>query len=208
MRDTGALGRALSADGRRLKPREVVAEFDKYLHDELDLMREAANAASCAATCRACGLLLVPEVVWDHCAPERDRDGAHARRTRSRQVERLRAAGVDIREAGRATASTIFFTQVFRDGFFHADMHPGNIQVSLDPGHLRALHRARLRHRRHADRGRQELPGAELHRVLPPRLPPRRRAARRERLGAGRDARRRAWKAPSARCASRTSTGR
>ena len=99
------------------------------------------------------------------------------------QMQRLREAGVDIPKLAR-DGVTIFFTQVFRDGFFHADMHPGNIQVVDRAGDLRPLHRARLRHRRHADRVRQGLPGAELHRLLPPRLQARRRAARRERLGA------------------------
>ena len=124
----GALGRALSADGKRLKPREVVAEFDKYLHDELDLMREAANAPSCAATCRASDLVLIPEMYWDYCTPSvivmERMTGVPIS-----QVERLREAGVDIPKLAR-DGVTIFFTQVFRDGFFHADMHPGNIQVS------------------------------------------------------------------------------
>ena len=113
------------------------------------------------------------------------------------QVERLREAGVDIQKLAR-DGVTIFFTQVFRDGFFHADMHPGNIQVSHRAGDLRPLHRARLRHHRHADRVRQGLPGAELHRLLPARLQARGRAAHRERLGA---AGRRASTSSKARCA-------
>ena len=84
------------------------------------------------------------------------------------QVDALRAQGVDIPKLARAGVE-IFFTQVFRDGFFHADMHPGNILVTPDG----QLHRARLRHHGHADRGRQELPRAELPRLLPPRLPAR-----------------------------------
>ena len=107
------------------------------------------------------------------------------------QMQRLRDAGVDIPKLAR-DGVTIFFTQVFRDGFFHADMHPGNIQVQHRAGDLRPLHRARLRHRRHADRVRQGIPGAELHRLLPARLQARRRAARRKRLGAAEHARRRA----------------
>jgi hypothetical protein len=65
----GRLGRALSADGKRLKPREVVAEFDKYLHDELDLVREAANAAQLRRNMDGLDLVLVPEMVWDYCTP-------------------------------------------------------------------------------------------------------------------------------------------
>jgi ubiquinone biosynthesis protein len=121
----------LWADGKRLKPREVVAEFDKYLHDELDLVREAANAAQLRRNMDGLDLVLVPEMIWDHCTPtvmvmERMKGVPIS------QMNRLRAAGVDIKKLAR-DGVTIFFTQVFRDGFFHADMHPGNIQVSLDP---------------------------------------------------------------------------
>jgi ubiquinone biosynthesis protein len=121
----------LSADAKRLKPREVVAEFDKYLHDELDLVREAANAAHLRRNMQGLNLVLVPEMVWDLCTQgvivmERMKGVPIS------QVARLRDAGVDIPKLAR-DGVTIFFTQVFRDGFFHADMHPGNIQVSIDP---------------------------------------------------------------------------
>ena len=122
----------LSADGKRLKPREVVAEFDKYLNDELDLVREAANAAQLRRNMEGLNLVLIPEMLCDYCHPEvivMER----MKGVPISQVERLRAAGVDIPKLAR-DGVTIFFTQVFRDGFFHADMHPGNIQVSLDPG--------------------------------------------------------------------------
>lgn len=120
-----------SADGRRLKPREVVAEFDKYLHDELDLVREAANAAQLRRNMDGLNLVLVPEMHWDLCSSEvivmERMSGVPIS-----QLQRLRDAGVDIKKLAR-DGVTIFFTQVFRDGFFHADMHPGNIQVSLAP---------------------------------------------------------------------------
>ncbi|MBC7940733.1 MAG: ubiquinone biosynthesis regulatory protein kinase UbiB, partial [Chitinophagaceae bacterium] len=121
----------LSADGKRLKPREVVAEFDGYLHDELDLVREAANAAQLRRNMDGLNLLLIPEMVWPLCTSgvivmERMYGVPIS------QFERIRQAGVDIKTLAR-DGVTIFFTQVFRDGFFHADMHPGNIQVSLDP---------------------------------------------------------------------------
>ena len=130
----------LSADGKRLKPREVVAEFDKYLHDELDLVREAANAAQLRRNMSGLDLVLIPEVFWDFCHS----DVMVMERMTGvpiNQIERLREAGVDIPRLAR-DGVTIFFTQVFRDGFFHADMHPGNIQVSLDPetfGHYISL---------------------------------------------------------------------
>ena len=121
----------LSADGRRLRPREVVAEFDKYLHDELDLGREAANAAQLRRNMDGLDLLMVPEMIWDLSSA----DVLVMERMFGvpiSQVERLREAGVDIPKLAR-DGVTIFFTQVFRDGFFHADMHPGNIMVSLAP---------------------------------------------------------------------------
>ena len=121
----------LSADGKRLKPREVVAEFDNHLHDELDLVREAANAAQLRRNMQGLNLVMVPEMHWELCTQtvlvmER-MDGVPIS-----QTQRLLDAGVDIPKLAR-DGVTIFFTQVFRDGFFHADMHPGNIQVSLAP---------------------------------------------------------------------------
>ena len=121
----------LSDDGKRLKPREVVAEFNKYLHDELDLLREAANAAQLRRNMAGLQLVLVPEMYWDYCMT----DVIVMERMKGipiSQVDRLRGAGVDLPKLAR-DGVTIFFTQVFRDGFFHADMHPGNIQVSLEP---------------------------------------------------------------------------
>ena len=121
----------LSSDGKRLKPREVVAEFDKYLHDELDLVREAANAAQLRRNMDGLGLVRIPEMHWDHCHPEVIvMERMHG--IPISQVDRLREAGVDIPKLAR-DGVTIFFTQVFRDGFFHADMHPGNIFVSVEP---------------------------------------------------------------------------
>ena len=120
-----------SADGKRLKPRQVVAEFDKYLHDELDLVREAANAAQLRRNMASLDMLLIPEMFWDLCHEEVIvMERMHG--VPIAQLDRLRAAGVDIPKLAR-DGVTIFFTQVFRDGFFHADMHPGNIMVSLAP---------------------------------------------------------------------------
>jgi len=121
----------ISADGRRLRPREVVSEFDTYLHDELDLVREAANAAQLRRNMADLPLIIVPEMYWEFCT----RQVCVMERMTGMpisQVGRLREAGVDIKKLAR-DGVTIFFTQVFRDGFFHADMHPGNIQVSVAP---------------------------------------------------------------------------
>ena len=121
----------LWADGKRLKPKEVVAEFDKYLHDELDLMREAANGSQLRRNFADSDLLLVPEMYWDYCSPS----VIVMQRMKGipiSQLDKLREAGVDLEKLSR-DGVTIFFTQIFRDGFFHADMHPGNILVSVDP---------------------------------------------------------------------------
>jgi ubiquinone biosynthesis protein len=121
----------LSASGRRLRARDVVAEFDNYLHDELDLVREASSAAQLRRNMAGLDLVLIPEMFWDYCATEvivmERMVGVPIS-----QVARLREAGVDIPKLAR-DGVTLFFTQVFRDGFFHADMHPGNIQVSIEP---------------------------------------------------------------------------
>ncbi len=134
LRDIATWTERLWADGRRLRPREVVAEFHKYLHDELDLMREAANASQLRRNFLGHDLLLVPEMYWDYSRP----DVLVMERMTGvpiGQIEALRAAGVDFAKLAREGVE-IFFTQVFRDGFFHADMHPGNILVSLDPQHF------------------------------------------------------------------------
>ena len=121
----------ISVDGKRLRPRDVVAEFDMYLHDELDLIREAANAAQLRRNMASLDLIMVPEMLWDFCT-SRVMVMERMYGVPISQVDRLRQAGVDIPKLAR-DGVTIFFTQVFRDGFFHADMHPGNILVSVDP---------------------------------------------------------------------------
>ncbi|HVJ22982.1 MAG TPA: ubiquinone biosynthesis regulatory protein kinase UbiB, partial [Burkholderiales bacterium] len=117
-------------DGRRLKPREVVAEFARHLEDELDLMREAANASQLGRNFAGSPLLLVPAVYWDLCA-QRVMVMQRMHGAPISQVSLLRQKGVDIPKLARSGVE-IFFTQVFRDGFFHADMHPGNILVADD----------------------------------------------------------------------------
>jgi len=117
-------------DGKRLKPREVVAEFDKHLHDELDLMREAASASQLKRNFASSNLLTVPEVYWDWCTTQvmvmERMEGIPIS-----HVPALRAAGIDLRKLAE-NGVEIFYIQVFRDGFFHADMHPGNVQVARD----------------------------------------------------------------------------
>ncbi len=117
-------------EGRRLRPREIVAEYEKTVIDELDLMREAANASQLKRNFAGSDLLYVPEVYWDYCRL----DVMVIERIHGipiSDMERLRAAGTDIRRLAE-NGVRIFFTQVFRHNFFHADMHPGNIFVLVD----------------------------------------------------------------------------
>ncbi len=120
----------LWADGRRLKPKLVIEEFEKHLADELDLTREASNASLLKRNFASSPLLLVPEMYWDYCTAE-VMVMQRMYGTPVSQVGALREAGVDISRLA-ANGVEIFYTQVFRDGFFHADMHPGNVQVAAD----------------------------------------------------------------------------
>ena len=130
LRTAAGMVETLFAEGRRLKPREVVAEFEKTIHDELDLIREASNASQLRRNFLGSPLLIVPEVYWDYCHPEvmvmERMQGLPIS-----QVAAIRRQGTDIPTLARHGVE-IFFTQVFRDGFFHADMHPGNIMVAPD----------------------------------------------------------------------------
>ncbi|MBK9394061.1 MAG: ubiquinone biosynthesis regulatory protein kinase UbiB [Uliginosibacterium sp.] len=127
--DTAAvLIEKLWADGKRLKPRELVAEYARHLYDELDMMREASNCSQLRRNFRDSPLLRVPEVYWDYCGRSvMVMERMHG--TPISQTATLVSQGVDLKALSRAGVE-IFFTQVFRDGFFHADMHPGNIFVT------------------------------------------------------------------------------
>jgi ubiquinone biosynthesis protein len=120
----------LWTDGRRLKPREVVAEFAHHLDEELDLVREAANASLLRRNFADSPLLAVPAIHWDFCS-RRVMVMERMHGTPISQVDILRRKGIDIPALARSGVE-IFFTQVFRDGYFHADMHPGNILVADD----------------------------------------------------------------------------
>ncbi|MDH5454516.1 MAG: ubiquinone biosynthesis regulatory protein kinase UbiB [Gammaproteobacteria bacterium] len=113
--------------GKRLKPLEVVDEYEHTILDELDLMREAANAAQLKRNFQGSDKLYVPEVYWDYCRPDvlvQERIFG----TPISDMETLREAGTNIQVLAE-NGVEIFFTQVFRHNFFHADMHPGNIFV-------------------------------------------------------------------------------
>ncbi len=130
LRAAAGLVERVWADGRRLRPREVVAEFERHLEEELDLMREAANASQLRRNFAASPLLRVPEVHWDFCS-QRVMVMERMHGIPVSNIAKLVESGIDIPALARAGVE-IFFTQVFRDGFFHADMHPGNILVSTD----------------------------------------------------------------------------
>lgn len=117
-------------DGARMRPREVVKEYEKTIIDELDMQREAANATQMRKNCEDSNELYIPEVYWDY--------------TREQVLVLERIQGVPISDIATLNEKqvnieklahrcvNIFFTQVFRDNFFHADMHPGNIFVSVE----------------------------------------------------------------------------
>ena len=116
------------SEGKRLRPIEVVGEFEHTIFDELDLQREAANASQLKRNFSENNLLYVPEVYW----PLTRRNVMVMERIHGipvNEIEQLRNAGIDLKALSEHGVE-IFFTQVFKHNFFHADMHPGNIFVS------------------------------------------------------------------------------
>jgi len=125
-------------EARRLRPVEVVSEYEKTIIDELDLLREAANATQLRANFADTGLLYIPEVHWDYCRS----NVLVLERIYGLPIDDIAAlnhAGTDMRRLSELGVE-IFFTQVFRHNFFHADMHPGNIFIDVtnprDPRYL------------------------------------------------------------------------
>jgi ubiquinone biosynthesis protein len=118
--------------GKRLRPLELVDEYEHTILDELDLMREAGNAAQLKRNFQGSNMLYVPDVFWDYCRPEvlvQERIYG----TPISDMDALQEAGTNIQVLAE-NGVEIFFTQVFRHNFFHADMHPGNIFVIMtDP---------------------------------------------------------------------------
>ncbi len=124
------------SQAKRLKPKEIVSDYDKTIHGELDLMREAASASQLKSNFQNYDLIYIPTVYWNHTC----RNVMVMERIQGipiRDIDRLNEAGIDMRKLAH-TGVEIFFTQAFRDGFFHADMHPGNIFVS-ESGQYRAV---------------------------------------------------------------------
>ena len=119
-----------SREARRLRLVEVVEEYEKTIFDELDLLREAANASQLRRNWLDSEMLYIPEVYWDYCR-ENVLVMERVYGTPVDQVEELKRQGISMALLGERGVE-IFFTQVFRDNFFHADMHPGNIFVAPD----------------------------------------------------------------------------
>jgi len=123
-------------EASRLHPSEVVSEFEKTILDELDMMREAANAGQLRRNFKQSDLLYVPEIYWSHTSVEvMTMERIYG--TKISDIETIQAQGTDLTKLS-AMGVTIFFTQVFKDNFFHADMHPGNIFV-LEDGRYAAI---------------------------------------------------------------------
>lgn len=124
------LMQAVWVEGRRLRPVEVVHEYEQTIFDELDLRKEAANGSQLRRNFDGSPILYVPEIFWDYTRqPVLVMERIHG--VPVADVEQLRAQGTDMKLLAERGVE-IFFTQVFRDSFFHADMHPGNIFVSRD----------------------------------------------------------------------------
>jgi ubiquinone biosynthesis protein len=123
-------------DAPRLRPTELVREYQKTVFDELNLMREAANAAQLRRNFTGSTLLYVPEVFWDHCRKNvMVMERVHG--VLVNNIAELTRRGANIKRLAE-NGVEIFFTQAFKHNFFHADMHPGNIFVTLDdPEHPR-----------------------------------------------------------------------
>ncbi len=132
LKTIAALAERYSEQGKRITPTRIVAELEKTIYNELNLLREAANASQLRRNFADDKQLYVPKVYFDFCRPS----VMVMERVQGIPIDdlsRLNAAGVDIKLLAERGIK-IFYTQVFRDNFFHADMHPGNILVdATDP---------------------------------------------------------------------------
>ena len=186
---------------------EIVREYEKTILDELDLMREAANAAHLKRNFAGDPKLHVPEVHWDLCRDQRDGDGAHPRRAHRRYRAAAQVPGRGF-QALAENGVAIFFTQVFRHNFFHADMHPGNIFVLADDPDEPRYAAVDFGIMGTLDPRDQEYLAQNFLAVFDRDYRRGGHAARGLRLGAARHPRRAKWKPPSAPSANPSSTGR
>lgn len=131
LRSAAALVDYAHPSAERIRPKEIVAEIQATLAAELDLQREGANASVMRRFWKNSPDLYVPEIIWSHTA-ERALTMERVHGIPSDDIAALDAAGID-RKALAAKGVRVFYTQVFRDNFFHADAHAGNIWVDIDP---------------------------------------------------------------------------
>jgi ubiquinone biosynthesis protein len=115
--------------GARVRPTEFVREFEVFIFDELDMTREASNASVLRSNFKDSKDLYVPEIYWPYCR-EQVLVLERIRGVPVNDIEQLRALGVDLERLAKR-GIRVFYTQVFRDNLFHADMHPGNIFVDV-----------------------------------------------------------------------------
>ncbi len=119
-----------SAEARQLKPQQLILEVAQTLHDELDLMREAANASQLKRNFQNSPLVHVPKIYWEFTHPQiMVMERIHG--VPIHDIEQLHRLNVDMKMLAKRGIE-LFFTQIFRDSFFHADLHPGNIFVCVD----------------------------------------------------------------------------
>lgn len=131
LRSAAALVDYAHPSAERIRPKEIVAEIQATLAAELDLQREGANASVMRRFWKNSPDLYVPQIIWSHTA-ERALTMERVHGIPSDDIAALDAAGID-RKALAAKGVRVFYTQVFRDNFFHADAHAGNIWVDIDP---------------------------------------------------------------------------
>jgi len=126
------LARRYHPEGDRIRPNEIVEEFERFIYDELDMQREGANASLLRRNFEDSDDLYIPRIHWSHTADHvltMERVGG----VPVRDIDELRRQGVDLEKLARR-GIRVFYQQVFRDNLFHADMHPGNIRIdTTDP---------------------------------------------------------------------------
>ena len=128
MRSVAKLARTFGDPGVQVDPVEIVEEFEKTIYDELDLQREAANASVLRKNFMDSDDLYIPEIYWEYCK-EKVMVMERVYAIPIRQFDKLKSAGINLQVLAEKGLK-LFYTQVFRDNFFHADMHPGNIFVN------------------------------------------------------------------------------
>ncbi len=130
MHALAALAKKHLNPGVQVDPTEIVSEFEKTIYDELDLQREAANASVLKKNFKNSPDIYIPEIYWDFCK-EKVMVQERIHGISIKDFDGLKKANINLQKLAEKGIK-IFYTQVFRDNFFHADMHPGNIFISRE----------------------------------------------------------------------------